>query len=36
MVAGGNKQRVTIDKKDAAYPTVAFKSVLLTSNTDTE
>ena len=31
MVAGGNKQRGTIDKEDATSPTVALKSVLLTS-----
>ena len=30
MVAGGNKQRGTIDKEDAASPTASLKSVLLT------
>ena len=34
MVAGGNKQRGTIDKEDAASPTAALKSVLLTSTID--
>ena len=31
MVAGGNKQRGTIDKEDSASPTTALESVLLTS-----
>ena len=31
MVAGGNNQRGTIDKEDAASPTASLKSVLLTS-----
>ena len=31
MVAGGNNQRVTIDKEDAASPTAALEPVLLTS-----
>ena len=31
MVAGGNKQRGTIDKEDAASPTAALESVLLIS-----
>ena len=34
MVAGGNKQRGTIDKEDAASPTAALESVLLTSRID--
>ena len=34
MVAGGNKQRGTIDKEDAVSPTAALKSVLLTSTID--
>ena len=34
MVAGGNKQRSTIDKEDAASPTAALESVLLTSTID--
>ena len=34
MVAGGNKQRGTIDKEDAALPTAALESVLLTSRID--
>ena len=34
MVAGGNKQRGTIDKEDAASPTAAPESVLLTSTID--
>ena len=34
MVAGGNKQRDTIDKEDAASPTAALESVLLKSTTD--
>ena len=34
MVAGGNTQRGTIDKEDAASPTAALKSVLLTSTID--
>ena len=34
MVAGGNKQRGTIDKEDAALPTESLESVLLTSTTD--
>ena len=34
MVAGGNKQRGTIDKEDAASPTAALESVLLTSTID--
>ena len=36
MVAGGNKQRGTIDKEDAASPTAALESVLLTSTVDDE
>jgi hypothetical protein len=36
MVAGGNKQRGTIDKKDASSPTVSLESVLLTSVVDAE
>jgi hypothetical protein len=31
MVAGGNKQRGTIDKEDASSPTAALESVLLTA-----
>ena len=34
MVAGGNKQLGTIDKEDAASPTAALESVLLTSTID--
>ena len=34
MVTRGNKQRSTIDKKDAASPTAALKSVILTSTID--
>ena len=34
MVSGGNKQRGTIDKEDAASPTAALESVLLTSTID--
>ena len=34
MVAGGNKQRGTIDKEDAASPTAALESVLLKSTID--
>ena len=34
MVAGGNKQRGTIDKEDAASPTAAIESVLLISTID--
>ena len=34
MVARGNKQRGTIDKEDAASPTAALKSVLLTFTID--
>ena len=34
MVAGGNKQSGTIDKEDAASPTEALESVLLTSTID--
>ena len=34
MVAGGDKQRGTIDKYDAASPTAALDSVLLTANID--
>ena len=34
MVAGGNKQRSTIDKEDSASPTAALESVLLTSTID--
>ena len=34
MVAGGNRQRGTIDKEDAASPTAALESVLLTSTLD--
>ena len=34
MVAGGNKHRGTIDKKDDASPTTALESVLLTSTID--
>ena len=34
MVARGNKQRSTIDKGDAASPTAALESVLLTSTID--
>ena len=35
MVAGGEKQRGTIDKTDAASPTAALESVLLTATIDT-
>ena len=34
MVSGGNKQRGTIDKENAASPTAALESVLLTSTID--
>ena len=34
MFAGGNNQRGTIDKEDAASPTAALESVLLTSTID--
>jgi hypothetical protein len=34
MVAGGNKQRGTIDKEDASSPTAALESVLLTATID--
>ena len=34
MVAGGDKQRGTIDKADAASPTAALESVLLTATID--
>jgi hypothetical protein len=34
MVAGGNKQRDTIDKQDASSPTAALESVLLTAVID--
>ena len=34
MVARGNKHRGTIDKEDAASPTAAQESVLLTSTID--
>ena len=34
MVSGGNKQRGTIDKEDAASQTAALESVLLTSKID--
>ena len=34
MVAGGNKQRGTIEKEDATSPTAALESVLLTSTID--
>ena len=34
MVAGGNKQRGTIDKQDATSPTAALESVLLTAIID--
>ena len=34
MVAGGNKQRVTIDKEYSTLPTAALESVLLTSKID--
>ena len=34
MVAGGNKQRVTIDKEYSTLPTAALESVLLTSTID--
>ena len=34
MVAGGNKQRNTIEKEDNASPTAALESVLLTSTID--
>ena len=34
MVAGDNKQRGTIEKEDAASPTAALESVLLTSTID--
>ena len=34
MVAGGNKQRGTIDKEDVASPTSALESVLITSTID--
>ena len=35
MVTGGNKQHSIIDKEDAALPTAALESVLLTSTIDT-
>ena len=34
MIAGGNKQRGTIEKEDAASQTAALESVLLTSTID--
>jgi hypothetical protein len=34
MVAGGNKQRGTINKQDASSPTAALESVLLTAVID--
>ena len=34
MVAGGNRQRGTIDKEDAASPTAELESVLLSSTID--
>ena len=34
MITGGNKQCGTIDKEDAASPTAALESVLLTSTID--
>ena len=34
MVAGVDKQRGTVDKSDAASPTAALESVLLTTNID--
>ena len=36
MVAGGNKQRGTINKEDAASPTAALESILLTATIDTK
>jgi hypothetical protein len=36
MVAGGNKQRGTIDKQDASSPTATLESVLLTAVIDAE
>jgi hypothetical protein len=35
MVAGGNKQRGTIDKQDASSPTAALESVLITPQSST-
>ena len=34
LVAGGNKQRSTINKEDAASPTTALESILLTATID--
>ena len=34
LVAGGNKQRGTINKEDAASPTAALESILLTATID--
>ena len=34
LVAGGNKQRGTINKEDAASPTAALDSILLTATID--
>ena len=34
MLAGGNKQCITIDTEDSASPTAALESVLLTFKTD--
>ena len=34
MVAGGNKQRGTINKEDAASPTAVLESILLTATID--
>ena len=34
MVAGGNKQRGTINKEDATSPTAALESILLTATID--
>ena len=34
MVAGGNKQRVNINKEDAASPTAALESILLNATID--
>ena len=36
MVAGGDKQRGTINKTDAASPTTPLEYVLLTANIDTK
>ena len=33
---GGNKQHITVDNEDAAYPTAALESVLLTFTIDTK